>query len=258
MAGSQAVSPEREIVGCGGVSGVPWQLWEEAVEVTSGLHQNALASSVREKFWKWMAAQECWVGCISSCPFSSPPVSCSYFMEGSWQPIICSIGGHSTLWNLSVELEEKVVNQILWWKNTPWPSVTALENVSGIGCGTLCFSCHMKTIINGSFWIEQTVMADRSNFHNWARLEVYKSMRFDEQQQMNSHFHSEREHGVFSKTLLAAKDGVRQTTSCSWWWDPSGLNSWWTGQTRWNYRVQRSKLKTSTWVLLSIQDTAQK
>lgn len=82
MAGLQAVSPEMEIVGCGRVSGVLWQLWKGAVEVTSGLHQNALASSVREKFWKWVAAPECRVGCISPCPFFFTPGVMQLFHGG--------------------------------------------------------------------------------------------------------------------------------------------------------------------------------
>lgn len=171
MAGLQAASHEMETVGCGGVSRVRWQLREEAVELTSGLHQNALASSVREKFWKWMAAWECWVGCISSCPFSSPLVSCSYFMEGSWQPIICSVG-RSTLWSLSVEWGEKEASQIIQWKNAPMSSVTDLENVTRIDWEASCFSCHRKTILDGCFWILQMfsswrAIADRCNFQNW-------------------------------------------------------------------------------------------
>lgn len=44
------------------------------------------------------------------------------------------------------------VNQILRWKNAQMPSVTDLENVTGIGCEVVCLSCHRNTpIIDGSF-----------------------------------------------------------------------------------------------------------
>lgn len=44
------------------------------------------------------------------------------------------------------------VNQILLWKNVQTPSVTDLENVTGISCEVVCFSCHRKTpITDGKF-----------------------------------------------------------------------------------------------------------
>lgn len=42
-------------------------------------------------------------------------------------------------------------------ENAPMPSVTDLENVTGIGCEELCFSGHVKTTLDGSFWILQMV-----------------------------------------------------------------------------------------------------
>lgn len=166
MAGLQAVSTESEIVGRGRVSGVWWQLWEEAVEVTSGLNQNVLASSVREKFWKWMAAQENRVGCISPCPF--------FFTSSVMQLVY---GGQLTgnyLLNGEVNTQELVHGMggeggkpDTQRKNAPMPSVTDPENVTGIGCEALRFSSSHEN----SPWWEFLDVAD-SLIASWRQLWV--------------------------------------------------------------------------------------
>lgn len=57
--GRVAASPEMEAVG-------PWKGLGAvtAVEVTSGLHQNAPASCVKENFWKWICVRELGRLCI--------------------------------------------------------------------------------------------------------------------------------------------------------------------------------------------------
>lgn len=148
-----------------------------------------------KSFWNEWMPQECWVGCISSCPLCSPLVSCSYFMEGSWQPIICSIG-RSTLWDMSVKWEEKEVNQIPGWEYAPTAWVSDLENVTGIGFETLCVSCQRKIVLDWSFWIQYIFsshpgrMVDRCNSPGWSQIEAYGLVGCDEREGINSHFHS--------------------------------------------------------------------
>lgn len=62
---------------------------------------------------KRTAASDHRVGSISSCFCSLPQMSCNYFLEGSWQPIICSTG-RSNLWILTLDWENGGVGGFCW------------------------------------------------------------------------------------------------------------------------------------------------
>lgn len=67
---------------------------------------------------KRKAASDHRVGTISSCFCSLPQVSCNYFLEGSWQPIICSTG-RSNLCILTLDWENGGV-QVTAWQSTQY------------------------------------------------------------------------------------------------------------------------------------------
>lgn len=102
-----------------------WRLWavegsseyadwcEKSVEVTNSLHQMLCHHLRKRGTVEWKAALVRRDGSISSC-FSSPPqVSCNYFLEGSWQPIICSTR-RSNLWILTLDWANGGVRVIAW------------------------------------------------------------------------------------------------------------------------------------------------
>lgn len=106
------------------VQSLQWWLWavEGSMSMLSGVRRVCWGDESSSKCAvitgergtaKRKAASDHRVGTISSCFCSLPQVSCNYFLEGSWQPIICSTG-RSNLWILTLDWENGGVRVTAW------------------------------------------------------------------------------------------------------------------------------------------------
>lgn len=136
-----------------------------------------------------MPAWECWVSCTSSCPFASPPVSRSYFMEGSWQPIICSIGRIGPLkpscgtW-AGNEPDTTIAKQGRALRKWPEKSEQVRLRLSH-------FTCHWWTLPDrNSCFFPTFLLKNDGRQVQVAQLSTAWGIKINLQEEINSYFHS--------------------------------------------------------------------